>query len=591
MTVLAGIDVGNSTTELLLAQVGEGHTTPLHAVRAGTVGEKGSEESLVGAARLLRRAEQQSGLHCDAVAIADLHPVRTLVAEFPRVVAAAAPLRTLTAAGASTPSGSGLVHGSHVFLQNLDGIPVARDVITSVPRDVDFEDASRTIASALSRGWHIVGVLVEADEAVLIGNRLPAALPIVDEAAVDQLAEGGKIALEVAGPGESVAGLNDPVTLAALFDLPPSSIEAVAPLARSLSDARATAVTTSSPESRRQDRLDEGWIEFAQDGQTVRLSLAGSHKDVLRRLPPGAVRSLHAPLGSALHAAVEGYEELVRDLCISDLPGLRERSSVRRGSAYLDAAPVSVYIERSSAAHPETILRESSGRPVFVVSSESQAARLGALTTPAAPPDATVCDIGGGTIDVVGEWGGVVAAGAGELLTISVAFALGLTRGLAEYVKRSPSVRVETPHLVHHEDGSRDFLVHPAPGRRGRESLLAATRRPATVHRRPLPEEWRALRLSIKAQVIIGNLERCLDKLAETPKVVLLCGGAAHDKELVRIVNDWIGARGATAGRTNVSARFGPRYAVALGLVLFLAEQLAAGSVGCSVADDAPRES
>jgi hypothetical protein len=104
------------------------------------------------------------------------------------------------------------------------------------------------------------------------------------------------------------------------------------------------------------------------------------------------------------------------------------------------------------------------------------------------------------------------------------------------------------------------------------------------------PEEWRALRLSIKAQVILGNVERCLDKLAEAPKVVLLCGGAAHDKELVRIVNDWIGARGATAGRTNVSARFGPRYAVALRLVLLLAEQLAAGGVGCSVTDEAPHE-
>jgi hypothetical protein len=463
-------------------------------------------------------------------------------------------------------------------------------VIASVPRDVDFEDASRSIASALSRGWHIVGILVEADEAVLIGNRLSTALPIVDEAAVDQLVEGEMIALEVASPGESVAGLNDPMTLAAIFDLPPSSVQAVAPLARGLSDSRATAVTTSSPESHRQDRLDEGWIEFVRDGQTVRVSLAGSHYEVLRRLPPGAVRALHPPLGSALLAAVEGYEELVRDLCISDLPGLRERSSVRRGSAHLDAAPVSIYIERSSAAHPETILRESAGRPVFVVSSESQAARLGALTTPAAPPDATVCDIGGGTIDAVGERGAVVAAGAGELLTVSVAFALGLTRGLAEYVKRSPSVRVETPHLVHHEDGSRDFLDHPAPGAavgslcmRRRGVLLPFTDALS-------PEEWRALRLSIKAQVIVGNVERCLNKLSEAPKVVLLCGGAAHDKELVRIVGDWIGTRGATAGRTNVSARFGPRYAVALGLVLLLAERLSARTLGCSVADDAFRE-
>ena len=52
----------------------------------------------------------------------------------------------------------------------------------------------------------------------------------------------------------------------------------------------------------------------------------------------------------------------------------------------------------------------------------------------------------------------VVAAGAGETITVAVARVLGIPRALAEQVKRSPAVRVESPHIAHEEDGRRVFL-------------------------------------------------------------------------------------------------------------------------------------
>ncbi len=57
MTVIAGIDVGNATTEVVLVSGGK----ILGAGRAPTRGRKGSPGSLRGAAALVRRLERQFG--------------------------------------------------------------------------------------------------------------------------------------------------------------------------------------------------------------------------------------------------------------------------------------------------------------------------------------------------------------------------------------------------------------------------------------------------------------------------------------------------------------------------------------------------
>ena len=110
-----------------------------------------------------------------------------------------------------------------------------------------------------------------------------------------------------------------------------------------------------------------------------------------------------------------------------------------------------------------------------------------------------MCDIGGGTIDLIGAERTVVAAGAGETITVAVARVLGIPRALAERVKRTPAVRVEGPHVAHEEDGRRVFLDSPAPadaiGRlctRGRAGLVPFSSTLAA-------EEWRSLRAGRQA--------------------------------------------------------------------------------------------
>ena len=96
---------------------------------------------------------------------------------------------------------------------------------------------------------------------------------------------------------------------------------------------------------------------------------------------------------------------------------------------------------------------------------------------------------------------------------------------------------------------------------------------PTPFSDRLAPEEWRSLRLAIKQQVIGANVGRCLKWLMGVdeqgrPSTLLLCGGAALDAESVRIVSESLRAMEITVGRANVAGSYGPRYGVALGLLL-----------------------
>ena len=291
--------------------------------------------------------------------------------------------------------------------------------------------------------------------------------------------------------------------------------------------------------------------------------------DYAHLVRPGSVRRLRIPPHTPLHSVLGSAEERVRDVFAVDLPSIREQFLPRHGSVDLSQVPLSVLLARDHVGSPANrILEGSTGRLVRVVTSEAEAAALGALTTPGAPHDAAVCDMGGGTIDLVCGDERITAAGAGELLTTAVAQALDLQMKSAEYVKRFSSFRAEGPHVVHYEDGSRGFVDAALPSDAIGRLCYAGGRSSRPFSDLLAPEEWRSLRLAIKRSVIGANVSRCLTWLRVRPRVVLLCGGAALDAEAVRIVGDSLRGTGTTVGKANVGGAYGPRYGVAMGLLL-----------------------
>ena len=229
----------------------------------------------------------------------------------------------------------------------------------------------------------------------------------------------------------------------------------------------------------------------------------------------------------------------------------------------------------------EDALRAATDAEVVVVAAETAAAVAGASTTPGAGHAPVVIDMGGGTVDLhvqFDEARAVAAAGAGQLVDRICGALLGIDPLRAEQAKRLPSVHVETPFILRHEDGGRTFLEHPAPAHTVAH-LCMTERQDGSLD--PLtadlaPEVWARLRRAAKRDVIAANLRRAIDAVGGLPRgeLAVLVGGCAEDAEVVGEVALALADLDLAIARGDVLGRHGPRAAVAVGLVLLHAEAM-----------------
>ena len=566
MTVVAGVDVGNATTEVAFL---DGDRL-LGVDRVPTRGRKGSADSLRGAAALVHRLERRLGCQVTQARVAPLRAVDTSTLTIPPAPPVTGRLRLLTA-GVATPGGSGAWAGVPLWLDRPlpgdalpgDGPPAAwgpsdgMPAVAVVPAGFGYARAAERLRGLLGGGVRVGAVLVGGDEGVLISNRLGAPLPVIDQVDLATVARCDLVAVEVRPPGDPLTLLADPVALAAAFALGAGEAGDAALLCRTLVDfSNAVVGRAAGPGDPGRDAPSGPWVEAA--GQRIALRSACAQ---VPGWPVGTVRALGTP---------DGRTEL-DDLFALDLAAVADAATARRGSLGSAALVASLRRLGGGADHP-AVLAGLLGIPVHSVLTEPAAARLGALTTPGARPDAAVVDLGAGTVDVIAVHGEVVAAGAGDLLTAAVAETLRIPRAAADWVKRGPCVRVDGAQRFEAEDGSRGFLDRPAPA--AAAGMLAA-RGPAGLlpfDRGHSPAEWRAIRLRLKEAVFAANLRRALDTLGGTLPQVLLVGGPAGDDELLgvllRALPGDVPVGRASVGGTLAGALAGHRYAAAVGLGL-----------------------
>jgi hypothetical protein len=575
--VVAGVDVGNATTEVVIT-VGR---RILGSGRTPTRGRKGSADSLRAAAALVRRVERRLGCQVEEARLAPLRAVDTATVSLPGLPPPAGRLR-LIAAGAATPGGAGLCVGPPLWLDRPvpPGAPRNGPVIAVVPAGLGYPDAVARLQGLRAAGVMVGAVLAGGDEGVLIANRIGDRLPVADQADTVALAACERVAVEVRPPGQPLALLTDPVALGAALGLGEAEAGPVTALCRSLLDysnavvglARAGAPGVAA-------ERDEPWIMLREPraGQAGRLAgipggATGGERTGLR-----AACGLLAgwPVGSVRALGNGGSVTQVDDLFAVDLAAVADSATARRG-AQGRAVLVASLTGLDQACDPAGLLAGLLGRPARTVLTEPAAARLGAATTPGALAEALVIDVGAGTIDVITPDGEVVAAGAGDLLTSAVAETLGIPRAAADWVKRSPCLRVDGGQRFEAEDGSRGFLDQPAPAA---ATGMLAVPGPAGLlpfDRRHAPAEWRAIRLRLKQAVLAANLGRALRDLGARPRQVLVVGGPAGDDELAGVLSRSLpdgvavgrGNVGGTLGGDAAGASLGHRYAAALGLAL-----------------------
>src|SRR5215217_6001060 len=151
--IVAGVDIGNQTTEVALARVEAGRP-PIFLAGAlvSTTGIKGTPATVEGVRAALERAAESVG-----IAVADIGLVR--INEAAPVVAGVAMQAitetiltdsTLVGHNPETPGGIGLGVGLTTLVTELKSF--AGPTIALVPATIQFDEAARLIREALASG-------------------------------------------------------------------------------------------------------------------------------------------------------------------------------------------------------------------------------------------------------------------------------------------------------------------------------------------------------------------------------------------------------------------------------------------------------
>ena len=554
MGLVAGIDIGNSTTEIVISD-GE---KPVVWDRRPTRGTKGSQASVQAAHSLLRNMEREHNLTVTKVVVAPWHPVETLTSTIHEPLPETGNIRIVKTAHSSVV-GDGWAAGQPwvVGTKCQVGVPV----IALVPTSFGYEFAAKKINEAVESGATVGGVVVADDEAVLIAKRINLSVPVVDGADLETALQAIQLFLEVRPQGFSVQTATDVWALRSALSLEESQVVHLNSIARWVRNDR-TVVLGIFSDSHESDDKTFGRLTWL-DGTSVDLF--------------DAIGAFNASnIGDVVE--IEIFEKIsTSDVWAFDITAALADKGLRNIGHTRDLAIAQLAKSNSKVEVNLEIIFEV---PVTVAKSEAHAAALGANTTPGLAKDAVILDIGGGTIDIIGnqELGAqaignaeISAAGAGELLTAAVAHALGTSRGAADWIKRGPAQRLESPHVLLGEDGSKAFVdedkAYPATAM---GSLV--TPGPAgylTFGQNIAPAEWRIMRQSLKRIAIGANVARLLRSFnlsSDSEKIhnIVIVGGPAADDELIPILSQVQGIGG--LGRGNVAGILGHRFAVAYGL-------------------------
>ncbi|HDX9001454.1 TPA: propanediol dehydratase reactivase alpha subunit PduG [Klebsiella michiganensis] len=600
MRYIAGIDIGNSSTEVALATLDEaGALTITHSALAETTGIKGTLRNVFGIQEALALVARGAGIAVSDISLIRINEATPVIGDVAMETITETIITESTMIGHNpkTPGGAGLGTGITITPQELLTRPADAPYILVVSSAFDFADIASVINASLRAGYQITGVILQRDDGVLVSNRLEKPLPIVDEVLyIDRIPLGMLAAIEVAVPGKVIETLSNPYGIATVFNLSPEETKNIVPMARALIGNRSAVVVKTPSGDVKARAIPAGNLELLAQGRSVRVDVAAGAEAIMKAVDGcGRLDNVTGESGTNIGGMLEHVRQTMAELTnkpsseifIQDLLAVDTSVPVSvtgglAGEFSLEQAVGIASMVKSDRLQMAMIAREIEQKlniDVQIGGAEAEAAILGALTTPGTTRPLAILDLGAGSTDasIINPKGDIIAthlAGAGDMVTMIIARELGLEdRYLAEEIKKYPLAKVESLFHLRHEDGSVQFFSTPLP-----PAVFARVCVVKADELVPLPgdlalEKVRAIRRRAKERVFVTNALRALRQVSPTGNIrdipfVVLVGGSSLDFEVPQLVTDALAHYRLVAGRGNIRGSEGPRNAVATGLIL-----------------------
>ncbi|EPG5794784.1 propanediol dehydratase reactivase alpha subunit PduG [Klebsiella quasipneumoniae] len=609
MRYIAGIDIGNSSTEVALATLNEAGTlTITHNALAETTGIKGTLRNVFGIQEALALVAKRAGISVSDISLIRINEATPVIGDVAMETITETIITESTMIGHNpkTPGGAGLGVGITITPQELLTRPADAPYILVVSSAFDFADIASVINASLRAGYQITGVILQRDDGVLVSNRLEKPLPIVDEVLyIDRIPLGMLAAIEVAVPGKVIETLSNPYGIATVFHLNAEETKNIVPMARALIGNRSAVVVKTPSGDVKARAIPAGNIELLAQGRSVRVDVAAGAEAIMKAVDGcGKLDNVTGESGTNIGGMLEHVRQTMAELTnkpsseifIQDLLAVDTSVPVSvtgglAGEFSLEQAVGIASMVKSDRLQMAMIAREIEQKlniDVQIGGAEAEAAILGALTTPGTTRPLAILDLGAGSTDasIINPKGEIIAthlAGAGDMVTMIIARELGLEdRYLAEEIKKHSLAKVESLFHLRHEDGSVQFFSTPLP-----PAVFARVCVVKPDELVPLPgdlalEKVRAIRRSAKERVFVTNALRALRQVSPTGNIrdipfVVLVGGSSLDFEVPQLVTDALAHYRLVAGRGNIRGSEGPRNAVATGLILSWHKEFAHG--------------
>lgn len=597
MRYIAGVDIGNSTTEVCIGEISAGSNVRfLSSTSCPTTGTKGTVANIHAIKSALKGAMSKIGREVSDLSLIRLNEAAPVIGDTAMETLTETIITDSSMIGhnPSTPAGVGQAVGEILrFGEERRTVP-GKAYILAVPKEYPYE-AIAEIVNRIAQDIDIVGIILQADEAVLVENRLKKKIPIIDEVArIDKLPGGVMAAIEVAPPGQTIRMLSNPYGIATLLKLNAEETRMITPIAKSLIGKRSAVVLKTPGGNVQENVLPAGEITFiAENKSSINIdegaekimkavSDAGAITDVIGQANTN-IGNMFAKIRSSMKELNGTTEEVhITDILAVDTMAPVLISGALAGETCLEKAVGVAAMVRTQQLPMQKIaerLKAELGIEVVVAGVEAVMASLGALTTPGVKLPLAMLDMGGGSTDaaLVNENGQVRIthqAGAGELVSMLIQIELGLSdRHVAEQIKKYPLAKVESLFHMRMENGQITFVEDSIDPRfYGRVVMLSDSGLIRIEEDIPM-EKIVQVRREAKQKVFVTNAIRALQAVApdhnlkKIPNVVLV-GGSAEDFEIPEMLMEEFAKYMIVCGRGNIRGSEGPRNAVATGLVL-----------------------
>jgi len=598
LKLIAGVDIGNSTTEVCIGSVGEdGSFRFLSSASRITTGTKGTLPNVHGIKAALEEAMSAIGMPLEKLDLVRLNEAAPVIGDtaMETITETIITESSMIGHNPSTPAGAGEAVGRLLFIENMDRGMQNTPYILVASSQFSYEEVAAKLNQYEER-LDIRGLILQADEAVLVENRLNKKIPIVDEVRhIDKVPEEKLAAIEVALPGTSIRMLSNPYGIATLLGLDADETRAVTPIAKSLIGKRSAVVIRTPNGNIKENILPAGEIVF-HGQQELSINIDRGADEIMDRLAEaGEIRDIdgqpNTNVGNMLTrirtsmadvAESENHDVRITDILAVDTLAPVEISGALAGETCMEKA-VGIAAMVKTAHLPMQKIAEQLEKDLHtkavVAGVEAVMASLGAMTTPGTRLPLAILDMGGGSTDAaVLEADGRVRtthqAGAGELVTMLIQTELGLkSRTTAEQIKKYPLGKVESLFHLRLENGAMQFFTESIDPRYYGHVVLLAPGEMLKIEEDIPMERILEVRREAKRKVFVRNAVRALRQVApehelrNIPNVVLV-GGSAEDFEIPEMLMQALAEYRIVCGRGNIRGTEGPRNAVATGLLL-----------------------